>query len=158
MCRLRHGFVPAVVCRWKQKHGDLIRELIKDPEAMKIFQDSVTSLHRLFYQRAYSCNCFLCIATVCGEEGCCGSSADGFCFCFAKYSSRCCNNCLCCLCGRRCRELFREDGLKCSQLVANLYQGAFPSAAHRRFSSVINLATHDWDALPMTVCLAQGWG
>eukprot|EP01051_Picozoa_sp_SAG22_P019981 SAG22_NODE_3869_length_1488_cov_2.057595_3_plen_153_part_00 len=60
------------------------------------FRSLARSLTRLlllsvFYQRAYSCNCFLCVATICGEDGCCscgGTRADVCAFCFAKYSSR----------------------------------------------------------------------
>eukprot|EP01052_Picozoa_sp_SAG31_P004992 SAG31_NODE_213_length_20124_cov_17.709613_11_plen_737_part_00 len=108
---------------WRQKRGDLMAELLQDRVAREHFQQHVTRLHRLFYQRAYSCNCLLCVATICGNEGCCGESCNRCGFCAAKYSSRICNSCICCLCGRRLRELFREDGVKCSQLVANLYQG-----------------------------------
>ena len=55
---------------------------------------------------SYTCNCFLCLATIFPRFASC-----------AKWMSRCCG-CLCC--GQI--DAFREDCVKCSQLAANIYQ------------------------------------
>ena len=66
----------------------------------------LTRMHELFYGRSYTCNCFLCLATIFPRFASC-----------AKWMSRCCG-CLCC--GQI--DAFREDCVKCSQLAANIYQ------------------------------------
>lgn len=77
----------------------------EDPVEQEWLQREITRIHELYYLRAYTCNCFLCMATLMPE-----------CQGFAKWVSKCCTR-ICC--GNR---YLRSDAVKCSQLVTNIYQ------------------------------------
>ena len=76
-----------------------------DPIEQEWLQREITRIHELYYLRAYTCNCFLCLATLMPQcQGC------------AKWVSTLCTT-ICCG-----NKYLRSDAVKCSQLVANIYQ------------------------------------
>jgi hypothetical protein len=79
---------------------------LDDPDEQDWLRHELTRIHELYYRRSYTCNCFLCLATVFPRYTACAKSVSRLCECI------CCDQI----------KAFREDGVKCSQLVANIYQ------------------------------------
>lgn len=86
-----------------------------DQAVHEFMQREITRVHELYYRRKYTCNCFLCLATLFPRCAPC-----------AKWMSRCCGFCCC-----KQIEAFREDCVKCSQLAANSKRNRIYSSLSR---------------------------